>query len=148
PPRTPRRLARPGLPDPAPLDRVRRRRRRDRRNRVRAHRGPAPPCPAAPGRVSSERSGDAVRPSVSVKDVARTAGVSLGTVSNVRNHPDRVRETTRERVEAAIRELGFVRNESARQLRAGRSRMLAYLVPSADNPFFTDVARGAREAAR
>lgn len=89
-----------------------------------------------------------MRPSVSVKDVARTAGVSLGTVSNVLNHPDRVRETTRERVEAAIRELGFVRNESARQLRAGRSRMLAYLVPSTDNPFFTDVARGAREAAR
>ena len=89
-----------------------------------------------------------MKPSVSVKDVARSAGVSLGTVSNVLNHPDRVREATRERVEAAIRELGFVRNESARQLRAGHSRVLAYLVPSTDNPFFTDVARGAREAAR
>ncbi len=85
--------------------------------------------------------------SASVKDVARRAGVSLGTVSNVLNHPSRVREETRQRVEQAIAELGFVRNESARQLRAGQSRVLSYLVPSTDNPFFTDVARGAREAA-
>ncbi|HIT75940.1 MAG TPA: LacI family DNA-binding transcriptional regulator [Candidatus Avipropionibacterium avicola] len=86
--------------------------------------------------------------SASVKDVARRAGVSLGTVSNVLNHPDRVRDETRERVQQAIADLGFVRNESARQLRAGQSRVLSYLVPSTDNPFFTDVARGAREAAR
>ncbi|MGW9068089.1 LacI family DNA-binding transcriptional regulator [Streptomyces yangpuensis] len=42
-------------------------------------------------------------------DVARRAGVSTGTVSNVLNHPDRVREATRTRVELAIAELGFVR---------------------------------------
>ena len=47
------------------------------------------------------------------------AGVSLGTVSNVLNRPDRVSAATRERVEQAMAELGFVRNESARQLRAG-----------------------------
>lgn len=85
---------------------------------------------------------------VSVKDVAAAAGVSLGTVSNVLNHPERVRADTRERVERAVEQLGFVRNESARQLRAGHSRVLAYLVPSTDNTFFTDVARGARQAAR
>jgi len=85
---------------------------------------------------------------VSVKDVAARAGVSLGTVSNVLNRPERVSATTRERVEAAIRELGFVRNESARQLRAGRSRTVAYLVLDASNPFFTDVARGVEEVAR
>ena len=44
--------------------------------------------------------------------------------------------------------LGFVRNESARQLRAGSSRILAYLMLDAGNPFFTDVARGVEEAAR
>jgi integrase len=42
-------------------------------------------------------------------DVARRAGVSTGTVSNVLNHPDRVREDTRVRVELAVEELGFVR---------------------------------------
>jgi LacI family transcriptional regulator len=89
-----------------------------------------------------------VNAAVSVKDVAARAGVSLGTVSNVLNRPERVSPSTRERVEAAIRELGFVRNESARQLRAGRSRTVAYLVLDAGNPFFTDVARGVEEVAR
>ena len=58
----------------------------------------------------------------SVKDVAAAAGVSLGTVSNVLNRPDRVSGPTRARVEQAMADLGFVRNESARQLRAGQSR--------------------------
>ena len=59
------------------------------------------------------------RRGASVKDVAAAAGVSLGTVSNVLNRPERVSAATRERVEQAMAELGFVRNESARQLRAG-----------------------------
>lgn len=84
---------------------------------------------------------------VGVKDVAVAAGVSLGTVSNVLNRPDRVSPATRERVERTMRELGFVRNESARQLRAGRSRTLAYILLDPTNPFFTDVAIGMEEAA-
>lgn len=83
----------------------------------------------------------------SVKDVAARAGVSLGTVSNVLNRPDRVSAATRGRVASAMVELGFVRNESARQLRAGRSRTLAYVMLDATNPFFTDVARGIELAA-
>ncbi|WP_307862014.1 LacI family DNA-binding transcriptional regulator [Nocardioides sp. SYSU D00065] len=83
----------------------------------------------------------------SVKDVAARAGVSLGTVSNVLNRPERVSPDTRARVEQAMRDLGFVRNESARQLRAGRSRTLAYVLLDARNPFFTDVAEGAERAA-
>jgi len=89
-----------------------------------------------------------VRGSVSVKDVARRAGVSLGTVSNVLNRAHLVRPSTRARVEAAIAELGFVRNESARHLRAGSSRTIAYVMLDATNPFFTDVARGVDEVAR
>ena len=46
-----------------------------------------------------------------------------------------------------MRDLGFVRNESARQLRAGRSRTLAYVLLDARNPFFTDVAEGAEQTA-
>lgn len=83
----------------------------------------------------------------SVKDVAARAGVSLGTVSNVLNRPDRVSPETRARVEQAMRDLGFVRNESARQLRAGHSRTLAYVLLDVRNPFFTDVAEGAERAA-
>ncbi|MDO9378511.1 MAG: LacI family DNA-binding transcriptional regulator [Nocardioidaceae bacterium] len=83
----------------------------------------------------------------SVKDVAAAAGVSLGTVSNVLNRPERVSTSTRERVEQAMAELGFVRNETARQLRAGSSRTLAYVMLDAGNPFFTDVAHGMEDAA-
>lgn len=79
----------------------------------------------------------------SMKDVARAAGVSVGTVSNVLNRPEAVAEDTRARVQAAIAELGYVRNDSARQLRAGRSRNVAIVVLDVANPFFTDVVRGA-----
>lgn len=88
----------------------------------------------------------APRRSVGMKDVAIHAGVSLGTVSNVLNHPERVSESSRLRVQAAIHELGFIRNESARQLRAGRSQLVAYLVLDIANPFFADVALGVEEA--
>lgn len=65
---------------------------------------------------------------VSIREVAARAGVSVGTVSNVLNRPEIVADATRRRVQAAIRQLGFVRNESARQLRAGRSRTIGLLV--------------------
>src|ERR1044072_7263489 len=83
-----------------------------------------------------------------MKDVAARAGVSVGTGSNVLNRPHLVGEAPRSRVQAAITELGFVRNETARQLRAGRSRTIAYVVMDAANPFFNDVARGVEDAAR
>lgn len=85
--------------------------------------------------------------SASVVDVAARAGVSLGTVSNVLNRPDRVAPATRDRVMQAIRELGFVRNEAARQLRAGRSRTIGLVVLDVANPFFTDLARGVETTA-
>jgi len=84
---------------------------------------------------------------VSVKDVARAAGVSVGTVSNVLNRPEKVSPATVERVHAAIAELGFVRNDAARQLRAGRSRTVGLVVLDSANPFFAEVARGAEERA-
>jgi LacI family transcriptional regulator len=85
--------------------------------------------------------------SVSVKDVAKLAGVSIGTVSNVLNHPDKVSEQTAKRVHDAIDKLGFVRNEAARQLRAGASRALGLVILDARNPFFTDLSRGAEDEA-
>ena len=82
----------------------------------------------------------------SIKEVARQAGVSIGTVSNVLNRPHTVAEETRQRVHDAIAALGYVRNDSARQLRAGRSRQIAIVVLDVANPFFTDVVRGAESA--
>jgi LacI family transcriptional regulator, galactose operon repressor len=83
----------------------------------------------------------------SIREVAAHAGVSVGTVSNVLNRPDIVAEPTRSRVRAAIKQLGFIRNESARQLRAGRSRTIGLVVLDVANPFFTDVARGVEDEA-
>ncbi|MFB6612453.1 LacI family DNA-binding transcriptional regulator [Agromyces sp. NPDC056379] len=84
---------------------------------------------------------------VSVRDVAAAASVSVGTVSNVLNRPDKVAPATVARVTAAIEELGFIRNDAARQLRAGHSRSIGLVVLDVRNPFFTDVARGAEDRA-
>jgi LacI family transcriptional regulator len=83
----------------------------------------------------------------SVRDVAAHAGVSVGTVSNVLNHPEKVLPETVIRVQGSIEQLGFIRNDAARQLRAGRSKTIGLVVLDAGNPFFTDIARGAQDAA-
>jgi LacI family transcriptional regulator len=80
---------------------------------------------------------------VSMKDVAALAGVSLGTVSNVLNSPNLVAEPTRRKVELAIAKLGWIPNEPARQLRAGRSRSIGVIVLDIANPFFIDLVIGA-----
>ncbi|WP_327248323.1 LacI family DNA-binding transcriptional regulator [Streptomyces sp. NBC_01320] len=88
------------------------------------------------------------RSAVGIKDVAREAKVSVGTVSNVLNRPERVSDRTRRHVQQVIARLGYVRSESARQLRAGRSRIVSLLVLDMGNPFFVDVVRGAERTAR
>ena len=84
---------------------------------------------------------------LTIHDVAERAGVSVGTVSNVLNRPDVVAERTRERVQTAIDELGFVWNNGARQLRGIRNPSIALIVLDVANPFFTEVARGVERAA-
>jgi LacI family transcriptional regulator len=84
-----------------------------------------------------------------IRDVAERAGVSVGTVSNVLNHREKVSPDAVRRVREAIEHLGYVRNDAARQLRVGRSSTVGLVVLDVRNPFFTDIARGAeREAAR
>ena len=84
----------------------------------------------------------------SIRDVALLAGVSVGTVSNVLNNPELVAAGTRDRVQRAIEDLGFVRNGSARQLRAGKSRAVGAIVLDIANPFFTEVTRGIEDRLR
>ena len=83
-----------------------------------------------------------------LRDVAELAGVSLGTASNVLNHPDRVSPATIERVRSAIDELGFVRNGNASTLASGSSGSIGLVVINLSNSMFVDVARGAQAAAR
>lgn len=79
---------------------------------------------------------------VGVRDVAARAGVSLGTVSNVMNNPDRVGSKTRERVESAMRALDFVPSRAAGQLRSRRSELIGVVVPDVGNPFWASALRG------
>ncbi|MDO5092268.1 MAG: LacI family DNA-binding transcriptional regulator [Propionibacteriaceae bacterium] len=84
------------------------------------------------------------RDKLSMREVAELARVSLGTVSNVVNNPDRVLPETRRRVEEAIKELGWVPNLHAKELRAGRSTTVGLAVMDVVNPFFADLLRGAQ----
>ena len=81
-------------------------------------------------------------------DVARRAGVGLGTVSRVVNGGHGVRDETAQRVRAAIDELGFQRNEVARALRPGKkSTSLALVLGDLTNPFYASIAKASLEVA-
>nr|WP_281289403.1 LacI family DNA-binding transcriptional regulator [Lacisediminihabitans profunda] len=72
--------------------------------------------------------------------MASRANVSIGTVSKYLNTPHRVAPDTKKRIGKAIKDLGYMRNEAARQLRAGESKTLAFVALELNNPFFGDVA--------
>jgi len=82
-----------------------------------------------------------------LSDVARLAGVSVGTVSNFLNHRSKVAPATQRAIEQAIEMLDFVPNGQARSLARGRSRTAGMIVTDLANSFFVDIARGAEEAA-
>src|SRR5512134_4186740 len=82
-----------------------------------------------------------------VLDVAKRAGVDPITVSRVINNSGYISQATRERVEAAVRELGYVPNTLARGLRSKRTKTLALVVTDITNPYFTLMARGVEDVA-
>lgn len=85
---------------------------------------------------------------VTVHDVARVADVSISTVSRALHTPEKVAGATRDRVQAAARELGYRPNRAAAVLRAGRAGAYGLVVPDLANPYFAAVAKGAQERAR
>jgi LacI family transcriptional regulator len=80
-------------------------------------------------------------------DIAKRAGVAPITVSRVINNSGYVSQPTRERVEAAVKELGYVPNTIARGLRSKRTHTLALVVTDIANPYFTSMARGVEDVA-
>ena len=80
-----------------------------------------------------------------INDVARRAGVSTTTVSHVVNATRFVREATRLRVEAAVRELGYVPSGVARSLKQNTTLTFGMLLPNNSNPYFAEVLRGLEE---
>ena len=77
-----------------------------------------------------------------IADVAKQAGVSMMTVSRVINKSGAVSDATREKVEQAIKQLGYRPNMVARSLATNHSRMVAYVVSDLSNPYFTEVSKG------
>ncbi|WLR47375.1 LacI family DNA-binding transcriptional regulator [Halobacillus litoralis] len=82
---------------------------------------------------------------VTIKDVAREAGVSVATVSRVLNDNGYVGADTRKKVMEAIAELNYSPNEVARSLYKRESRLIGLLLPDITNPFFPQLARGVED---
>ncbi|MBN8883207.1 MAG: LacI family DNA-binding transcriptional regulator, partial [Salana multivorans] len=84
---------------------------------------------------------------VTMSDVARIAGVSLKTVSNVINDYPHVRPTTRARVTEAIEELGYRVNATARNLRRGRTGLVGLAIPDLGESYFGELANAVVDVA-
>ncbi|SEF76990.1 transcriptional regulator, LacI family [Bryocella elongata] len=82
-----------------------------------------------------------------MQEIARMAGVSLGTVSHVLNNSAKVRESTRKRVLEAVQLVGYQPSQLARGLRRDKTNMIGMIIPDITNPFFPAVVRGAEDVA-
>lgn len=87
--------------------------------------------------MGTDRRGTRVR----LIDVAEHAGVSMKTVSNVVHNYPHVSDHVRARVQAAIAELGYKPNLTARRLVTGKTGMIALAIPEIDQPYFAELAR-------
>lgn len=85
---------------------------------------------------------------VTIKDVARAAGVSVATVSRVLNASGAVAGETRDRIHRVAEELRFIPNDAARSLSTRRTAMLGVLLPDLHGEFFSEVIRGLDQAAQ
>ncbi|MCY0869674.1 MAG: LacI family DNA-binding transcriptional regulator, partial [Firmicutes bacterium] len=82
-----------------------------------------------------------------IKDVARLAGVSISTVSIALQDDPRVRDTTRQRILAAVSELGYRPNGIARDLKQQRTNTIALFLHDMGGPFYSELVRGVQHAA-
>ncbi|WAH61139.1 LacI family DNA-binding transcriptional regulator [Pseudomonas silvicola] len=86
----------------------------------------------------SPPAGNKNRSSVTLSDVARLAGVAPMTVSRYLNSPQTVKGATRDKVQRAIEQTGYVHNRLAGALRSNRTRLVAVVLPMVTNPLFSD----------
>ncbi|MFB2602737.1 LacI family DNA-binding transcriptional regulator [Rhizobium phaseoli] len=85
-------------------------------------------------------------PKVGIRDVAKLAGVSTGTVSRVLNDHPSVTDELRARVRRIIDELGYMPDPSARSMRSKVSRLVGIVIPDLTNPFFSELVQSAEQA--
>ena len=85
---------------------------------------------------------------VSIKDVAKKAGVSISTVSRVINNSAPVSDELKSRVKKAVKELGYKPSGIAKSLRKGKTGTIGFIIPDITNPFFPHIVRGAEDYLR
>ena len=84
---------------------------------------------------------------VGIREVAKLAGVSTGTVSRILNDHPSVTNELRARVTAIIKDLGYMPDPSARSMRGKVSRLIGIVIPDLTNPFFAELVQSAEQAA-
>ncbi len=85
---------------------------------------------------------------VTIKDIAKEAGVSIATVSMIMNQKDKnISDSTREKVREIASRRGYVPNMMARSLKTRKTRIIGLIIPDITNPFFPEIARGAEDMA-
>ncbi|MDI5928159.1 LacI family DNA-binding transcriptional regulator [Rhizobium leguminosarum] len=84
---------------------------------------------------------------VGIREVAKLAGVSTGTVSRILNDHPSVTNELRARVTAIIKDLGYTPDPSARSMRGKVSRLIGIVIPDLTNPFFAELVQSAEQAA-
>lgn len=85
---------------------------------------------------------------ITISDVAREAGVALGTVSNAFNRPEKVKPETLKRVTEVASRLGYAPNQSARMLAGGQNQSFGLVLPSMEHGISLQIANGANAGAR
>jgi LacI family transcriptional regulator len=83
---------------------------------------------------------------VTIRDVAKAAGVSVSTVSRVLNDKDDVAPETYEKVQGVIRELGYTSSLAAKSMRSRRTNVIGLIMPDVEDPFLIQVMRGVNRA--
>lgn len=84
---------------------------------------------------------------ITIKDVAERAGVSIGTVSNVINGSQTVKQVNKDKVLKAMEELQFIPNMTAQCLKTNQSKTIGLVLPTIVNPFFAEVVKGVEDTA-
>lgn len=85
---------------------------------------------------------------VSIKDIAKAAGVSYSTVSRALNESPLIRQEVRERIQSMAQTMGYSPNALAQSLQSLRSKSIGLIITNISDPFFADVVQGVEEVAR
>ncbi|TAH64831.1 MAG: LacI family transcriptional regulator [Anaerolineaceae bacterium] len=86
---------------------------------------------------------------MTIKDIAREAGVSITTVSKVMNGRDEnISDATRDRVKKVIKDNNYITNAVARGLKTKKTNIIGFVLPDIVNPYYPEIARGIEDAAR